>query len=328
MDVPRGDAHLSDRKITRCSHCGTAFRVYSHQLERRGGQVRCGACGEVFDARASLVPDAELPAQADDGLAQPVANVRAEPVTGPAVERSPVDPPITPAIGSLRSSADPDRDSIGVPDAPPGTDAAGSGTSPDDPPADLATTRVSDPDDVTAARQDDDAPVLDEHLDFGPRPPVEERRGLLVGGVVVALVALVIQGTYWFRSELAARAPGLRPLLTAACRPLGCTVSLPRQAELITIESSDLQSDGDYLVLVAILRNRATFTQAFPEIELTLTDPREQPVVRRVLRPPDYLDPSARIDAGAAPGAEVLARVYIDASKVNASGYRVLVFYE
>lgn len=105
-------------------------------------------------------------------------------------------------------------------------------------------------------------------------------------------------------------------------------MSLPRQAELITIESSDLQSDGEYIVLVAILRNRAPFAQAFPEIELTLTDPREQPVVRRVLRPADYLDPSARIEAGAAPGAEVLARVYIDATKVNASGYRVLVFYE
>jgi predicted Zn finger-like uncharacterized protein len=45
--------------ITRCPACGTAFRVHSDQLTARGGQVRCGQCTTVFDARAALVADAD-----------------------------------------------------------------------------------------------------------------------------------------------------------------------------------------------------------------------------------------------------------------------------
>ena len=41
--------------ITRCPRCETAFRVTEDQLQARGGQVRCGRCHSVFDARAALV---------------------------------------------------------------------------------------------------------------------------------------------------------------------------------------------------------------------------------------------------------------------------------
>lgn len=41
--------------ITRCPHCGTAFRVQPAQLTARGGKVRCGYCLEVFDGAACLV---------------------------------------------------------------------------------------------------------------------------------------------------------------------------------------------------------------------------------------------------------------------------------
>ena len=41
--------------ITRCPECRTAFRVHENQLAARQGKVRCGACGFIFDAFASLV---------------------------------------------------------------------------------------------------------------------------------------------------------------------------------------------------------------------------------------------------------------------------------
>ena len=47
---------------TRCPNCGTAFRVAPAQLSARGGKVRCGKCGHVFDGVNSLV--AEGPATA------------------------------------------------------------------------------------------------------------------------------------------------------------------------------------------------------------------------------------------------------------------------
>jgi predicted Zn finger-like uncharacterized protein len=47
--------------ITRCQVCATAFRVQSAQLSARGGKVRCGKCGTVFDGVAGLVEEsAEL----------------------------------------------------------------------------------------------------------------------------------------------------------------------------------------------------------------------------------------------------------------------------
>jgi predicted Zn finger-like uncharacterized protein len=42
---------------TRCPSCGTAFRVQPVQLSARGGKVRCGKCGNVFDGVKSLVAE-------------------------------------------------------------------------------------------------------------------------------------------------------------------------------------------------------------------------------------------------------------------------------
>lgn len=50
---------------TRCSACGTSFRVVQDQLKVSGGWVRCGRCGEVFNAIEGLYevgsPMAERP---------------------------------------------------------------------------------------------------------------------------------------------------------------------------------------------------------------------------------------------------------------------------
>ena len=52
---------------TRCPSCGTAFRVQPAQLSARGGKVRCGKCGNVFDGVKALL--AEGAAQTEDAAA-------------------------------------------------------------------------------------------------------------------------------------------------------------------------------------------------------------------------------------------------------------------
>ena len=47
--------------ITRCPACQTAFRVTETQLAARDGQVRCGTCARVFDARAHLFVETPAP---------------------------------------------------------------------------------------------------------------------------------------------------------------------------------------------------------------------------------------------------------------------------
>ncbi len=46
--------------FTQCSKCETIFKISAEVLRSAGGQVRCGRCGEVFDALARL---AEQPTQ-------------------------------------------------------------------------------------------------------------------------------------------------------------------------------------------------------------------------------------------------------------------------
>src|SRR3954469_25748725 len=55
LGTHRGTAPVS--LVTRCRVCATAFRVQRAQLEARGGRVRCGKCGTVFDGVAGLVEE-------------------------------------------------------------------------------------------------------------------------------------------------------------------------------------------------------------------------------------------------------------------------------
>lgn len=49
---------------TQCSECGTVFKLSADVLRAAGGQVRCGKCGEVFNALARL---AEAPSAFETG---------------------------------------------------------------------------------------------------------------------------------------------------------------------------------------------------------------------------------------------------------------------
>ena len=51
--------------ITRCPACATMFRVTDEQLDIAQGWVRCGQCGEVFEACLHLVEPLEAEAEAE-----------------------------------------------------------------------------------------------------------------------------------------------------------------------------------------------------------------------------------------------------------------------
>jgi hypothetical protein len=148
---------------------------------------------------------------------------------------------------------------------------------------------------------------------------------------LVAASALAAQAALVFRTEVAALWPAARPHLESACGVLGCDFRLPRRADLMSIESSDLQADTQrqgVIVLNALLRNRAPFAQEYPDLELTLTDQGDQPMVRRVLRPADYLqEKPAAITPGLAGGAEEPVRIRIETAGVLATGYQLFLFY-
>ena len=140
----------------------------------------------------------------------------------------------------------------------------------------------------------------------------------------MAVCGLLLQGAYFYRNELATRYPEAKPALVALCQQLACSFDTPRDAQAITIESHDLQaepSNKNVLALVALLRNRATFAQDAPHLELTLTDAQDAALARRVFVPRDY------VAAQMAANSELPVRIMLDAGQIKAAGYRLYAFY-
>lgn len=187
---------------------------------------------------------------------------------------------------------------------------------------------------VEPREHDDDADDAEqEHDAYRPvsAPPSAGTRwvqGLLVG---LFLGLLLAQGAYVFRDDITRAWPELRPLYLQACAQLGCDLPLPRVPQLIGIETSDLQSEPaqpNQFVLNALIRNRASHPQAYPHLELTLTDARDRPVIRRVLTPEEWVADPAELEQGFAADFARPLRLRFETNGVNgAMGYRVYAFY-
>lgn len=199
---------------------------------------------------------------------------------------------------------------------------------------------------------DDREPVLGEArtryssaTDVGRAPPEfldqdrSERRGLMrkIWGYacLLGLIALGLQLLYVYRTDIANSAPALRPVLETVCQPLGCTVGYARRLERIAISSSSLQpptgaaaiDDGrSRLVLNLVLRNRYDKPQHWPALVLDLTDLSDTVVVRKVLKPEDYLTPE-QLRGPFAPAGELKISVPIEVTGVQVNGYQLDKFF-
>lgn len=165
-----------------------------------------------------------------------------------------------------------------------------------------------------------------------PSEPVKKKNRAWpwIAGSLLLLILLLAQATYFFRIELAANHPGLKPALVSYCRLLQCTVPLPQNADLMSIESSDLEADPaqtSVIALNALLRNHAPYTQAYPALELTLTDAQDKPLARRTFRPAEYLKPGEDEKEGLAANRELSVKLNLDTTDLKPSGYRLFLFY-
>ena len=151
--------------------------------------------------------------------------------------------------------------------------------------------------------------------------------------IAIALVAaslLVLQVLRHERDVLAARQPGLRPLLSQLCALTGCELAALRRIGSITIDGAAFARErvGDGYRLSFTLRNDAAIPLAMPAIELSLLDTQERALVRRVLLPADFGAPPV---LGA--NAERAASLALALSGAEAAvlppvaGYRVVAFY-
>ncbi|KQR85347.1 hypothetical protein ASG35_26455 [Burkholderia sp. Leaf177] len=164
------------------------------------------------------------------------------------------------------------------------------------------------------------------------RPAARSGTAWKVIGSLIALVLLVglaAQAAWWQRETVMVYWPASQPLIAQACEQVGCAVAPPRDIDGLQIENSGLrQVDGSHkLELKLSLRNRFDLAIAYPALELTLLDDKNNVAIRRVLWPQDYARPGTQIGTGLAARSTQPVIVRLDTGDAVAANYRVQIFY-
>ncbi|MFZ2852635.1 MAG: DUF3426 domain-containing protein [Rhodocyclaceae bacterium] len=296
---------------TRCPGCNTTFRVTPEQIRARAGKVRCGKCATAFNALDSLLEEAAPPVAANPDI----------------LLEWPAEPEIAEeALAELVDAAEPSIEALPETPAEP-IEAI-------EPMSEAAVQSLARESGLILPRETTEIPGYSKWIEGGisspASPSARNTRWPFTLSAFLLALALGVQIVFHFRSEIAIAAPALRPALQALSEALDSSIPLPRHADLINIETSDLQADplrSDLLVLHATLRNRAPYAQAYPLFELTLTDTQDSAIARRVFLPDQYLPPQ-RVAAPAFPAnTDIAVRLPLELKEISAAGYRLYVFY-
>lgn len=280
------------RSITHCPSCQTQFFVTEEQLNKHHGQVRCGQCLHVFDAKAQfLLPDEQAEAAQS---ATPFTSNQTPETVNTSFDTDALKAKL--ASSAQLNSYTSNGNVFLVEDQP---------YNPDNP---------STP---TKKRKNKQLSKTTSHV-------------LIFLLALILLLAAILQSIYFLRNNIAIYYPSTKPFLIKICQALACSIDLPKKIELIVIDDSDMQEDKTYgglMRLSSTLINQAAFNQAFPNIEVTLTDTDDQPKLRRVFKPIEYLPEHTDINSGIAPNEEIKIKLAITTDNIAVAGYRIFVTY-
>jgi hypothetical protein len=163
------------------------------------------------------------------------------------------------------------------------------------------------------------------------RIPVTPRRikpWVWAAASTLLLVLLLVQISFFLRDALVSRLPQTRPAFEQACAMLGCTLSLPKNLDLLQIVGSDLQTESSSrLKLTLTLGNRASHVQAWPVLVLTLNDQRNRPLARRSFAPSEYLGDTQRIADGIPPRSEQALSLPLSVRNLAPMGFDLQLTY-
>lgn len=258
--------------FTDCPACARQFRIRADQLSAAEGQVKCGYCGEQFNAISRL---------RDVPLAQ-------KDVPVPVVEETQAlsEPEFhIPGLDTPESESDAVTEA--VVDAHSTLDTA-------QPQVDLQPEAELEPD-----------------YEF-PQALLEtpvKRSGwfsrLVWTLLVLTLLLAVIAQLSWFnRDQLLSRYPELRPYARQLCDRFHCELIRHRNVAAIKILNRDVRDHPRFegaLLVNATMVNSAGTIQSFPRIQLGLFDTNGKLLAYREFSSDDYLDDSIDAENGMFP---------------------------
>ena len=318
---------------TRCTACGTIFRVVLDQLKVSEGWVRCGRCHAVFDAQQGLFDleqddpppwNEQVPAEPE----QPAAAFLEEHHPGPdAATADPLGSAHAFAAGSAARAALENEPAFDPePAAHPADVFQYAPVHPSE--TDAKQTLAGDPGWFESMADSASAPGFVRQAERNQRwqsMPVRLALGLLA---MVLVLGLSAQAAHHFRHRIAAQWPATQPWLNRYCAAAGCSIDPLHRIESVSIESSALtaaeRADAPgALKMIITLQNRGPLPVAMPALDLSLTDNDGELVARRALLPADF----DSVGTVLAPGVDTPLRLNLAVNGRKVSGYTVEVFY-
>ena len=298
--------------ITSCPACETQFLLSTEHLKAYRGKVQCGHCEHIFNAKNRLT---EVSDDIQSAAEYHASLETGKQITTPNFEDKPINDVLDGVLGAVPNLEDLNANNALYAEA--------------NDPFIGEQTHISIEDNYS---YEDETPIVIDDLSidskFQPRKTKLNIWLLLLSLFLICLAAL--QTVYFLRTKIAAEYPQFKPYLVQACTYLQCKIDLPRNVDLFTIDDSDMQESEDHEKVVdfsSLLINKANYTQTYPNIELTLTDTNDLPVVRRLIKPNEYLNANTNMSAGIASKEEVRVKLAINVADLSVAGYRVLLAY-
>ncbi|MEM9383549.1 MAG: DUF3426 domain-containing protein [Pseudomonadota bacterium] len=279
---------MAHELYTTCTACGAVFEITLEQLGLANGAVRCGVCGETFNARKSLregVEELEAP-----GTSVPPGELT-PPETHEAtlVEDSPREMPIGERVAGRDAEpafADDDPTEVAL-------DTGGKLVA-----LDLLDESLDETEEIAIdiAPADEEGAELDKLLSDkrdGPNLVSTLLWGML--GALMLVVALTQAAVYW-RDQLVQVAWLNGPLLALNERlggPVDVTYDVSRYRFVdrprLLVDTLGDATTPQILEVQAELANEASVPQPLPHLRLILEDRWGRPVASRALAPSEYL---------------------------------------
>ncbi|MFM9912681.1 MAG: zinc-ribbon and DUF3426 domain-containing protein [Methylophilaceae bacterium] len=271
--------------ITYCPACSTHFKVQEEVLAASAGKGRCNACRHVFNAFEHRFE----PGVSEASVETPVSELEIPDAETPSFDQTYIE-----------------EDTAALADLLIDTDAL-----------EAKPEHIPEP-----------LPVIPVPETLFQKQRINWTRFFKPLGVIIfLLLLLLLQSALFFRAALVAHYPRSYSMLASSCKLLHCSVELPHNAHLINIEDHNLRSDpehADVLVLEGSIKNIATYPQAYPLLQLTLTTQPNSPVASRSFSPEEYLAKGSDVAAGIAVGRMANIHMNLGVAGIQSSAYQLI----
>lgn len=355
------------KSVTTCPSCQTQFLVTDEQLSQYNGKVRCGHCLSVFNAIEYIkIESTDIPVETstppEDAIisqADPIEEIADAPAEEAFVESNEEESSLALKADFVESS-----ETTSSPIETIAEENSAQGVNEVTPSKrETLLKELFEQANLPLEEVSSSLPEREEHTaepTFNENEPIEldqknyqeamreinasevkpeyqyyleERKSaspVLIFLGVALIIASLLQTAFFYRHTIAMQFPELKPNLVSLCSALGCKINLPQEIQYFSIDDSTIEEDSSHagvIRLTSTITNRAEFNQAFPNLEVTLTDTQDHPKLRRIFKPNEYLTKEYHLEEGIASGDSISINMPLMADDFKPAGFRLLVSY-